>query len=56
MGVSTTDMMFLVRRLQKVGRKAVVSLFMCFINLQKTHNTVGCTLLWQVLTRMGVPP
>ena len=28
---SPTDMMFVVRRLQEVGRKAEVLLFMCFI-------------------------
>ena len=32
---STTDMIFVVRRLQEIGRKAGVSLFMCFIDLQK---------------------
>ena len=53
---STTDMMFVVRRLQEIGRKAGVSLFMCFIDLQKAYDTVGRTLLWQVLTRIGVPP
>ena len=53
---STTDMMFVVRRLQKIGRKAGVSLFMCFIDLQKAYDTVDRTLLWQVLTRIGVPP
>ena len=30
---STTDMMFVVRRLQEIGRKAAMSLFMCFIDL-----------------------
>ena len=53
---STTDMMFVVCRLQEVGRKAGVSLHMCFIDLQKAYHTVDCTLLWQVLTRIGVPP
>ena len=53
---STTDMMFVVRRLQEVGRKAGVSLFMRFIDLQKAYDTVDRTLLWQVLTRIGVPP
>ena len=53
---STTDMMFVVRRLQEVGRKAGVSLHMCFINLQKAYDTVDRTLLWQILTRIGVPP
>ena len=49
-------MMFAVRRLQEIGRKAGVSLFMCFIDLQKAYDTVDRTLLWQVLTRIGVPP
>ena len=54
--LSTTDMMFVVRRLQEIGRKAGVSLFTCFIDLQKAYDTVDHTLLWQVLTRIGVPP
>ena len=53
---STTDMMFVVRRLQEAGRKVRVSLHMCFIDLQKAYDTVDRTLLWQVLTRIGVPP
>ena len=53
---STTDMMFVVHRLQEIERKAGVSLHMCFIHLQKAYETVGRTLLWQVLTRIGVPP
>ena len=53
---STTDMMFVVRRLQEVGRKAGMYLFMCFIDLQKACDTDDRTLLWQVLTRIGVPP
>ena len=52
---SITDMMFVVRRLQEVGRKAGVSLFMCLIDLQN-DDTVDRTLLWQVLTRIGVLP
>ena len=53
---STTDVMFVVRRLQEIRRKAGVSLFVCFIDLQKAYDTVDRTLLWQVLIRIGVPP
>ena len=53
---STTDMMFAVRRLQELGRKARVPLFLCFIDLQKAYDSVDRTLLWQVLARFGVPP
>ena len=52
----TTDIMFVVRRLQKIGRKVKVSLFMCFIDLQKAYGTVDRTRLRQVLTRIGIPP
>ena len=53
---STTNMMFVVRRLQKIGRMAGVFIFMCFIDLHKACDTVDRTLLWQVLTRMRVSP
>ena len=53
---STADMMFVVRRLQETWRKARVSLFMYFVDLQKAYDTIDRPLLWQVLTRIGVPP
>ena len=52
---STTDMMFAVRRLQELGRKARVPLFVCFFDLQKAYDSVDRTLRWQVLARFGVP-
>ena len=45
----------MVRRLQEVGRKAGVSLHMCFVDLQKAYDTVDRTLPWQILIRIGVP-
>ena len=48
--------MFVVRRLREIGRKVDVSLFMCFVDLQKASGTVDRTLPWQVLTQIGVPP
>ena len=53
---STMGMVFVVRKPQKIGRKAGVPLFMCFIDLQKACDTVYRTLLWQVFTRIGVLP
>ena len=53
---STTDMMFAVRRLQELGRKARAPLFLCVIDLQKAYDSVDRTLLWQVLARFGTPP
>ena len=53
---STTDIMFVVRRLQELGSKARIYLFLCFIDLQKAYDSVDRTLLWQVLARVGTPP
>ena len=48
--------MFAIRRLQELGRKARVPLFMCFIDLQKAYGPVDRTLLWQELARFEVLP
>ena len=53
---STIDMMFVVRRLQELGRKAGIPLFLCFIDIQKAYDSVDRSLLWQVLSHLGVPP
>ena len=49
-------MMFTVRRLQELGRKVRVPLFLCFIDLQKANDSVDRTLLWQELVRFELPP
>ena len=46
----STDMIFVVYRLQKIGRKVEMSLVMCFFDLQKAYDTSDHTLPWQVLT------
>ena len=52
---STTDMMFVVRRLQELARKKRIPLYACFIDLTKAYDSVDRTLLWKVLARFGVP-
>ena len=53
---STTDMMFVVRRLQELGRTSNTSLEICFIDLAKAYDSVDRVLSWEVLARFGVPP
>ena len=43
---STTDVMFVIRRLQEVARKKRIPLYVCFIDF---------SLLWTVLARFGMP-
>ena len=52
----TTDMMFVVRSLQELGRTSNTSLEIYFIDLAKAYDSVGRVLLWKVLARFGVPP
>lgn len=43
---STGDMMFAVPRLQKLEQATNFLLYTCFIDLQKTYDTVDRELLW----------
>ena len=52
---STTDMMFVIRRLQELARKKRIPLYVCFIDLTKEYDSVDRTLLWTVLAHFGVP-
>ena len=52
---STTDMMFVIRRLQELARKKRIPLYVCFIDLTKAYDSVDRTLLWTVLARFGGP-
>ena len=42
---STTDMMFVIRRLQELARKKRVPLYVCFIDLTKAYDSIDRTLL-----------
>ena len=52
---STTDITFVVRRLQELGRKKRIPLYVCFFDLTKAYDSVDRTLLWTVPARFGVP-
>ena len=52
---STTDMMFVVRRLQELGRTSETSLEIFFIDLAKACHSVDRVLSREVLARFGVP-
>ena len=52
---STTDMIFVIHRLQELARKKRIPLYVCFIDLTKTYDSVDRTLLRTVFARFGVP-
>ena len=52
---STTDMMFVIRRLQELARKKQIPFYVCFIDVTKAYDSVDRTLLWTGLDRFGVP-
>ena len=49
------QVLIVVRKLQEIGRKTGVYLFMCFIDPQKAYEMVDRAHPWQVFTRIGVP-
>ena len=42
---STTDMMFVIRRIQELARKKRIPLYVCFVDLTKAYDSVDRTLL-----------
>ena len=53
---STTNMMFVMRRLQELSWTSNTSLDICFIDLAKAYDSGGRVLLWEVLAHFVVPP
>eukprot|EP00903_Cladosiphon_okamuranus_P007252 g7035.t2 len=54
-GRSIVCMLFVVRRLQELGRRRRTPLYMCFIDLQKAYDSVDRELLWKLLALAGIP-
>ena len=48
-------MLFVVHRLQELGRGRKIPLHMLFIKLQKAKDSVDRKLQWEVLERFGLP-
>ena len=53
---STTNIMFVVHRLQELGRTSNTSGDICLIILVNAYDSVDRVLLWVVLDRFEVPP
>ena len=53
---STTDMMLVEHRLQKLERTSNTSLEICVVDLAKAYDSVDRVLLWELLARIGVLP
>ena len=51
-GRSTVCMLFVVHRLQELGRRRRIPLYMCFID--QAYDSVDQELLWKVLARAGI--
>ena len=52
---STTDVIFVIRRLQELALKKRIPLYVCSIEYTKAYDSVDRTLLWRVLARFDVP-
>ena len=52
---STTDMIFVIRRLQELTWKKRIPLYACFTDFTKAYDSVDRTLLWKNLSRFGAP-
>ena len=52
----TTDMIFVLRQIQEKCREQNMGLFVAFIDLTKTFDTVSRDGLWKILSRLGCPP
>ncbi len=53
---STSDMIFVLRQLQEKAREQNKDLFIAFIDLAKTFDTIDRHVLWVILEKFGVPP
>ena len=50
------DVIFAARQLLEKARKHEESLFVVFVDLRKTYDSVPRNALWTVLLKYGVPP
>ncbi|CAB1101751.1 unnamed protein product [Ectocarpus sp. CCAP 1310/34] len=48
-------MLFVVHRLQELGRRKKIPLSMCFVDLKKAYDSVKREMPWKVLARAGIP-
>ena len=56
--LSALDMLFVMRRLQQLGRDSKIPFYTCFIDLRKVYDTVDRELLWEILfvaSKSGCP-
>ena len=52
---STTDMIFVARQIQEKCHEQNRELYIAFVDLAKAFDTVNRELLWNVLSKFGVP-